>query len=56
MKIDLNDRVKGTLMGLAVGDALGYGTEFMPKTKVCFNYPDGLKRYSDIVEIGRAHV
>lgn len=50
MKIDLNDRVKGTLMGLAVGDALGYGTEFMPKTKVCFNYPDGLKRYSDIVE------
>ena len=50
MHIEFKDRVRGSLMGLAVGDALGFGTEFMTQEEVKLNYPTGLKRYTDIVE------
>lgn len=49
MDMNLKDRMRGCLMGLAVGDALGFGAEFMSKSQVAIHYPDGLKQYKDIV-------
>src|SRR5262249_35506062 len=48
MTSDLADRVRGVLFGQAVGDALGFGTEFLPKSAVARFYPDGLTDYSQI--------
>jgi ADP-ribosylglycohydrolase len=48
MTLDLADRVRGVLFGQAVGDALGFGTEFMPKSAVARQYPDGLSDYAQI--------
>ena len=31
---DLRDRIFGTIFGQGVGDAVGFGTEFVSKTKV----------------------
>ena len=44
------DRMLGCLYGQAIGDALGLGTEFMDKDKVCKTYPDGLCKYEQIVQ------
>lgn len=42
------DRIYGTIFGQAVGDAIGFGTEFVPKSKVTIKYPNGLERYEQI--------
>lgn len=44
-----SNKIKGALMGYAIGDALGIGTEFMTRTEVNHRYPEGLKHYSQIV-------
>ena len=42
------DRIRGALFGQAVGDALGFGTEFFSRSEVIFTYPDKLTDYSQI--------
>lgn len=44
------DKVKGTLYGQAIGDALGLGTEFMDKNEMAQKYPNGLKHYNEIYQ------
>lgn len=42
------DKIRGVLFGQAIGDALGFGTEFLSKSEVNSIYPDGLTNYSQI--------
>jgi ADP-ribosylglycohydrolase len=44
----LADRTRGVLFGQAAGDALGFGTEFLPKCRVAEEYPTGLRAYHQI--------
>lgn len=44
------NRIKGCLYGQAIGDALGLGTEFMSSDDVKKYYPDGLKKYNQIIQ------
>ena len=41
------DKVKGTIYGQAIGDALGLGTEFMTDEEMALKYPNGITHYSD---------
>ena len=43
----LFDRLKGTIYGQAIGDALGLGTEGMTDEDMAWKYPHGIKHYSD---------
>lgn len=47
---DLIEKIKGTIYGQAIGDALGLGTEFMTSDEVLMYYPKGLKYYNEIVQ------
>lgn len=42
------DKIKGTIYGQAIGDALGLGTEGMDDEAMARKYPNGLTHYSDI--------
>ncbi len=42
-------RLAGGLMGYAIGDALGLGTEFMTVPEAAIRYPQGLTDYSQII-------
>lgn len=44
------DRAEGILLGQAIGDALGLGTEFMSKDQVAASYPNGLHDYGQIIQ------
>jgi ADP-ribosylglycohydrolase len=43
------DKIRGVIFGQAIGDALGFGTEWVPKSQVKQEYPDGLRNYNQIV-------
>lgn len=45
---NLRDRIFGAIFGQAVGDAIGFGTEFVSKSNVLIEYPDGLRSYEQI--------
>lgn len=44
------DKIKGTIYGQAIGDALGLGTEFMNDEEMTMKYPHGITHYSDIFQ------
>lgn len=44
------DKVKGTIYGQAIGDALGLGTEGMTDEDMAWKYPNGITHYSDIFQ------
>ena len=46
----LFDRIKGTIYGQAIGDALGLGTEGMTDEDMAWKYPNGISHYSDIFQ------
>lgn len=46
----LLDRIKGTIYGQAIGDALGLGTEFMNDDEMARKYPNGITHYTDIYQ------
>lgn len=48
--MDRQDKIKGTIYGQAIGDALGLGTEFMDEKEMARVYPNGLKHYADIFQ------
>jgi ADP-ribosyl-[dinitrogen reductase] hydrolase len=43
--IDLQDRYRGVLLGLACGDALGGPVEFLSRDDIATQHPDGLRHY-----------
>lgn len=49
-QLDIYDKIMGCLYGQAIGDALGLGAEFMSKDEVRRAYPNGLKRYDQIIQ------
>lgn len=44
------EKIKGTIYGQAIGDALGLGTEFMDDYDMAWKYPNGLTHYSEIYQ------
>ena len=44
------DKIRGTIYGQAIGDALGLGTEFMDKGQIQEHYPFGLKEFNEIIQ------
>lgn len=43
------NQIRGVIFGQAIGDALGFGTEWIPKHRVKQEYPQGLRNYNQIV-------
>lgn len=46
----ITDKLKGTIYGQAIGDALGLGTEFMTDEDIARKYPNGLQHYKQIYQ------
>ena len=46
----LIDKIKGTIYGQAIGDALGLGTEGMTYEDMAWKYPNGITHYNDIFQ------
>ena len=44
------DKIKGTIYGQAIGDALGLGTEGMTDEDMAWKYPNGISHYRDIFQ------
>ena len=44
------DKIKGTIYGQAIGDALGLGTEGMDVYDMAWKYPNGITHYSEIYQ------
>lgn len=44
------EKMLGCLYGQAIGDALGFGTEGMTKAQVQISYPQGISKYSDVIQ------
>ena len=44
------DRIKGTIYGQAIGDALGLGTEGMTDEDMAWKYPNGITHYGEIFQ------
>ena len=44
------NKIKGTIYGQVIGDALGLGAEFMTKDEVRTNYLNGLSEYKHIIK------
>jgi len=42
------DRIRGVLFGQAIGDALGFGAEFLSRSAAKELYPEGLRSYAQI--------
>ena len=56
-KSTLLDKVRGSLLGGAIGDALGYPVEFMSRKSILHKYgDDGLHRFQDFGRGGKAVV
>lgn len=47
--MDKRSKIRGCLYGMAVGDALGIGTEFMTRQEIRIHYPDGLTHYDRFI-------
>jgi len=50
MENNVLNRIKGTIYGQAIGDALGLGTEFMDDEEIAQKYPNGLRHYNEIYQ------
>ena len=46
----LLDRLKGTIYGQAIGDALGLGTEGMTDEDMSWKYSNDIKHYREIYQ------
>lgn len=47
--MSFSNKIQGCLIGYAIGDALGRGTEFMTRPEVSRRYPEGLTTYNQII-------
>lgn len=47
--MSFSNKINGCLIGYAIGDALGHGTEFMTRPEARVRYPEGLTDYDRII-------
>ena len=44
------NKIKGTIYGQVIGEALSFGAEFMSLEEVMKNYPNGLTDFGQIIQ------